>query len=161
MSAESRDHVIHLLETYHEREQKIALLKYELLNFPQAAPGEVMDGMSLGHNCELSPHTGYVSNKTLFIALNYQERTEQINAETLSDILDELDEVKRVQNRLTYYVSILSPQQEKVIRRFYFESISWEQIAEEVKVALRTVHKIKNRAFDKLAEFYDFSKAFQ
>lgn len=161
MSAESRDQVIHLLETYHEREQKIALLKYELLNFPQASPGEVMDGMSLGHNCELSPHTGYVSNKTLFIALNYQERTEQINAETLSDILDELDEVKRVQNRLIYYVSILSPQQEKVIRRFYFESISWEQIAEEVKVALRTVHKIKNRAFDKLAEFYDFSKAFQ
>lgn len=161
MSAESRDQVIHLLETYHEREQKIALLKYELLNFPQASPGEVMDGMSLGHNCELSPHTGYVSNKTLFIALNYQERTEQINAETLSDILDELNEVKRVQNRLTYYVSILSPQQEKVIRRFYFESISWEQIAEEVKVALRTVHKIKNRAFDKLAEFYDFSKAFQ
>ena len=105
MSAESRDQVIHLLETYHEREQKIALLKYELLNFPQAAPGEVMDGMSLGHNCELSPHTGYVSNKTLFIALNYQERTEQINAETLNDILDELDEVKRVQNRLTYYVS--------------------------------------------------------
>ena len=161
MSAESRDQVIHLLETYHEREQKIALLKYELLNFPQASPGEVMDGMSLGHNCELSPHTGYVSNKTLFIALNYQERTEQINADTLSDILDELNEVKRVQNRLTYYVSILSPQQEKVIRRFYFESISWEQIAEEVKVALRTVHKIKNRAFDKLAEFYDFSKAFQ
>lgn len=161
MSAESRDQVIHLLETYHEREQKIALLKYELLNFPQASPGEVMDGMSLGHNCELSPHTGYVSNKTLFIALNYQERTEQINAETLSDILDELNEVKRVQNRLTYYVSILSPQQEKVIRRFYFESVSWEQIAEEVKVALRTVHKIKNRAFDKLAEFYDFSKAFQ
>lgn len=161
MSAESRDQVIHLLETYHEREQKIALLKYELLNFPQASPGEVMDGMSLGHNCELSPHTGYVSNKTLFIALNYQERTEQINAETLSDILGELNEVKRVQNRLTYYVSILSPQQEKVIRRFYFESISWDQIAEEVKVALRTVHKIKNRAFDKLAEFYDFSKAFQ
>lgn len=161
MSAESRDQVIHLLETYHEREQKIALLKYELLNFPQASPSEVMDGMSLGHNCELSPHTGYVSNKTLFIALNYQERTEQINAETLSDILGELNEVKRVQNRLTYYVSILSPQQEKVIRRFYFESISWEQIAEEVKVALRTVHKIKNRAFDKLAEFYDFSKAFQ
>lgn len=124
MSAESRDQVIHLLETYHEREQKIALLKYELLNFPQASPGEVMDGMSLGHNCELSPHTGYVSNKTLFIALNYQERTEQINAETLNDILDELDEVKRVQNRLTYYVSILSPQQEKVIRRFYFESSS-------------------------------------
>lgn len=161
MSAESRAKAIRLLESFHEREQKIALLKYELMNFPQASPGEVMDGMSLGHSCELAPRSGYVSNKTLFIALNYQDRAEQINAETLNDILDELGEVERVQNRLKYYVSILSPQQEKVIRRFYFEGHGWEEIAKEVKVALRTVHKIKNRAFDKLAEFYDYSKAFQ
>ena len=30
MSAESRETVIHLLETFQEREQKIALLKYEI-----------------------------------------------------------------------------------------------------------------------------------
>lgn len=76
------------------------------IEFPPFLPTE--------DNCELSPHTGYVSNKTLFIALNYQERTEQIKAETLNDILDELDEVESVQNRLTYYVSILSPQQERL-----------------------------------------------
>lgn len=160
MSAESRSKVISLLESFHEREQKISLLKYELINFPRASPGEVIDGMGLGHSCELSPHSGYISNKTLFIALNYQDRAEQINGETLNDILDELGEVESVQNRLTYYVSILAPQQKKVIQRFYFEGRSWEEIAKEVKVALRTVHKIKNKALDKLAEFYDFSRAF-
>lgn len=160
MSAESRSKVISLLESFHEREQKISLLKYELINFPRASPGEVIDGMGLGHSCELSPHSGYISNKTLFIALNYQDRAEQINGETLNDILDELGEVESVQNRLTYYVSILAPQQKKVIQRFYFEGRSWEEIAKEVKVSLRTVHKIKNKALDKLAEFYDFSRAF-
>lgn len=69
--------------------------------------------------------------------------------------------MESIQNRLIYYVSILDPQQEKVIRRFYFENRSWEEIAKEERVALRTVHKIKNRAFNKLAEFYDFSKPFQ
>ncbi len=161
MSAESRDKVVNLLETFHEREQKIALLEYELMNFPRASPDEVIDGMGLGHSGGLTPHSGCISNKTLFIALNYQDRTEQINKETLNDILDELGEVESVQSRLTYYVSILAPQQKKVIRRFYFEGRSWEEIAKEVKVALRTVHKIKNRALDKLAEFYDFSKVFQ
>lgn len=161
MSAESRDKVVNLLETFHEREQKIALLEYELMNFPRASPDEVIDGMGLGHSSGLTPHSGCISNKTLFIALNYQDRTEQINKETLNDILDELGEVESVQSRLTYYVSILAPQQKKVIRRFYFEGRSWEEIAKEVKVALRTVHKIKNRALDKLAEFYDFSKVFQ
>lgn len=160
MSAESKSKVISLLESFQEREQKISLLKYELINFPRASPGEVIDGMGLGHSCELSPHSGYISNKTLFIALNYQDRAEQINGETLNDILDELGEVESVQNRLTYYVSILAPQQKKVIQRFYFEGRSWEEIAKEVKVALRTVHKIKNKALDKLAEFYDFSRAF-
>ena len=161
MSAESRDKVVNLLETFHEREQKIALLEYELMNFPRASPDEVIDGMGLGHSGGLAPPSGCISNKTLFIALNYQDRTEQINKETLNDILDELGEVESVQSRLTYYVSILAPQQKKVIRRFYFEGRSWEEIAKEVKVALRTVHKIKNRALDKLAEFYDFSKVFQ
>lgn len=160
MSAESRSKVISLLESFHEREQKISLLKYELINFPRASPGEVIDGMGLGHSCELSPHSGYISNKTLFIALNYQDRAEQINGETLKDILEELGEVENIQNRLTYYVSILAPQQKKVIQRFYFEDRGWEEIAKEVKVALRTVHKIKNQALDKLAEFYDFSRAF-
>lgn len=161
MSAESRNKVISLLESFHEREQKIALLQYELMNYPQASSSEVIDGMGLGHSCELTPHSGFVSNKTLFIALNYQDRVEQINSEILNDILDELTEVDHVQRRLLYYVSILAPQQKLVIQRFYFEGHSWEEIAKEVKVALRTVHKIKNRAFDKLAEFYDFSKAFQ
>lgn len=160
MSAESRSKVISLLESFHEREQKISLLKYELINFPRASPGEVIDGMGLGHSCELSPHSGYISNKTLFIALNYQDRAEQINGEALKDILEELGEVENIQNRLTYYVSILAPQQKKVIQRFYFEDRGWEEIAKEVKVALRTVHKIKNKALDKLAEFYDFSRAF-
>lgn len=161
MSAESRNKVINLLETFHEREQKIALLEYELVNCPQASPSEMIDGMGLGHSCELTPHSGYVSNKTLFIALNYQDRAEQMNVETLNDILNELGEVESVQDRLTYYVSILPSQQKMVIQRFYFEGRSWEEIAKEVKVALRTVHKIKNKALDKLAEFYDFSRAFR
>ena len=88
MSAGSRDKVIHLLESFHEREQKIALLQYELINFQRASPDEVIDGMGLGHSCEMASHSGYVSNKTLFIALNYQERVEQINAESLNSILD-------------------------------------------------------------------------
>lgn len=161
MSAGSRDKVIHLLESFHEREQKIALLQYELINFQRASPGEVIDGMGLGHSCEMASRSGYVSNKTLFIALNYQERVEQINAESLNSILAELGEISCVQNRLEYYVSILCPQQKTVIQRFYFEGCSWEEVAMEVNVALRTVHKIKGRAFDKLAEFYDFSRAYQ
>ena len=80
MSAENRERVIRLLETYHEREQKIALLNYELLHFPRASPNEVAEGMGLGHSCELTPHSGYISDKTFFISLNYQERASQINA---------------------------------------------------------------------------------
>lgn len=55
-----------------------------------------------------------------------------------------------------YYVSLLDKREGDVIRRFYIEGVSWEEIAQEIGVALRTVHKIKNRAVGHLAELYAY-----
>ena len=119
---------------------------------------EVIDSMSFGHgeNMGGSSNKGHISNKTMYIALNYQERMECMNAETTNEIAQRLLELETEQDRIRYYVSLLEKREARVIRSFYIEGRSWEEIAQEIAVALRTVHKIKNRAISHLAELYAY-----
>lgn len=57
--------VTKLLETYPERERQISLLHYEMQHSARVSPEEVIDGMALGDGM------GRISNKTLYIPLNY------------------------------------------------------------------------------------------
>lgn len=159
MAVETKTYVIGLLESYHKRMNQIALLHYELEHPANVSPDEMIGAMSLGHGDGSARGKGHISNKTLYIALNYQEQTERANSEAHEDIVDRLIELEREQERLIYYIALLkNMQQETVIRRFYFEGRTWNEIAQELHIVPRTVHKIKNRALDRLAAMYDFAE---
>ncbi|MDE6994799.1 MAG: hypothetical protein K2P41_10330 [Lachnospiraceae bacterium] len=159
MSAETRAYVIGLLESYHKRMNQIALLHYELEHPANVSPDEMIGAMSLGHGDGSAHSKGHISNKTLYIALNYQQQTERVNSETRSEIVDRLIELEQEQERLVYYIALLkNEQQETVIHRFYFEGRTWSEIAQELHVVTRTIHKIKNRALDRLAGMYTFTE---
>lgn len=160
MEIDMKTRVTQLLETYPERKRQIALLHYEMQHTARISPEEMIDGMSLGHSDSMggSSH-GHISNKTMYIALNYQERMERINKESINDIADRLLRLEREQDRIRYYVSLLQGREADVIRQFYFEGCSWEEIAKRTGVALRTIYKIKNRAIDHLAEWYAYTSS--
>lgn len=161
MSNETRKRIVHLLETYRERARRIALLHYELEHPAKVSPEEMMEAMAFGHGNDMPGSNRHISDKTLYIALNYQERMDKINSESTSDIVERLVELEHEQQRLVYCVSLLGHPYEEAIRMFYFEGRSWENIAKEIQVALRTIYKIKNKALDCLAEMYEFSEEFQ
>ncbi len=157
MDTDMKARIIRLLETYREREMKIALLHYKLQHPPNISPDEMIDTMSFGHSNGTSHSKGHISNKTLYIALNYQDKTDKVNSDAMKEVVDRLVELEHEQERLVYYVSLLEAQEASVIRRFYFEGQTWESIAQEIFVALRTVYKIKNRALDRLAKMYAYA----
>ncbi len=160
MDIDMKAHVTHLLESYPERERQIALPHYEMQHTARISPEEMIDGMSLGHSDSMGGSgRGYISNKTMYIALNYQERMERINEENMNDSADRLLQLEREQDRIRYYVSLLQGREADVIRQFYFEGYSWEETAKKVGVALRSVYKIKNKAIDHLAELYGYTAA--
>lgn len=162
MAAETRAYVIGLLESYHKRMNQIALLHYELEHPANVSPDEMIGAMSLGHGDGTAHSTGHISNKTLYIALNYQERTDHANSEAREEVVTRLIELEHEQERLVYYIDLLNDaQQETVIRRFYFEGRTWSEIAQELHVVTRTIHKIKNRALDRLSEMYTFADGSQ
>lgn len=162
MNTDMKKKVTQLLETYSDRERQIALLHYEMQHSARISPEEMIDGMSLGHGDGMGGSSkGHISNKTMYIALNYQERMDRLNAEVVSEIAQRLLELEAEQDRIRYYLSLLDKREADVLRSFYFEGHSWEETAKKIGVVLRSVYKIKNKAIDHLAALYAYTTSLE
>ena len=157
MNDDTRSYVVNLLETCQERKRKIALLHYELDHPAHTSENEMIGAMALGHGSGGGHIEGRISDKTLYIALNYQNKVDKLNADTKEEIVVQLVELEQEQKRLEYYASLLEKRQNMVISLAYFEGLPWDEVAKAVGVAVRTVHKIKNQALDQLAGMYRFT----
>ena len=159
MNDDMKSYVVSLLETCQERKRKIALLHYELDHPAHTSESEMIGAMALGHGVGSGGgHVeGHISDKTLYIALNYQSKVDKLNADTKEEIVVQLVELEQEQKRLEYYASLLEKRQNMVISLAYFEGLPWDEVAKAVGVAVRTVHKIKNQALDQLAGMYQFT----
>lgn len=87
MSTNVKTYVIDLLESWPKRERNIALLHYELDHVMQASQNEMIEAMALGHGDGRGFHDGRVSDKTLYIALNYQNKVDRMNADAKEDVV--------------------------------------------------------------------------
>ena len=116
MNRNIKSYVISLLETYSKRERQIDLLHYEIRHTARVSSEEMIDGMSLGHGDGMGGGKGHISNKTMYIALNYQEKMEQMNEESANEIAECLLKLETEQNRLRHYVSLLEKREAEVLR---------------------------------------------
>lgn len=158
MNVEMKEHILGLLENYSKREQQIRLLHYEMKHSAHISPEEAIDSMTFGHGDNTGGSSkGHVSDKTMYIALNYQERINRMNTEATNEIAQRLLELEGEQDRLRYYVSLLEKREADALRLFYFEGCSWEETAKEIGVVLRSVYKLKSKAINHLADLYVYT----
>lgn len=160
MNAEMKNYVIKLLETYHDRERKIAVLRYDLEHPSEVGVTEQIEAMNYGSGEGVGHSKGHVSNKTLYIALNYEEQAKQLNAESAKEIADELFILERRQKKLLYYISLLEKRQAEVVRMVYMEGVSTKKAAEQHGLTVRTIERIREDAVDNLAEMYAYSERY-
>ena len=76
-------------------------LRYELAHPKRVTSDEMIESMNFGHTGDGGPAAkGHVSNKTLYIAANYMDRADVLNAEASGEVIDLLcameDERKRL-----------------------------------------------------------------
>lgn len=152
MNTDMKERVVQLLETYPDRERQISLLHYEMQHGACVLSEEMIEAMSFGHGDGVGGSKGHISNKTMYIALNYQEQMDRMNAEPANEIAQRLLELEAEQDRIRYYVSLLDKREAEVIRLTYFDKISQERIAETLGVVPRTMRRIRKEAILKLAE---------
>ena len=158
MKADMKTYVISLLESYRTRERQISLLHYEMKHSARVTPEEMIDGISLIHSTSIgNGGKGHISNKTMYIALNYQERVGHINAEAANEIAQRLLELEAEQNRIRHYVSLLEKREAEVIRLFYMEQMTMDTMEKEMHLSVKTLRKLKNQAVDALAAMYEFT----
>lgn len=159
MSVNMKAHVIKLLENYSERERQIALLHYEIRCAASVSPEEVIGSMSLGNSDGIGGGSsrGHISNKTMYIALNYQERMDDLKAESINEIVVRLMKLEEEQDRIRYYMSLLEKREAEVLRLFYIEQKTTEAIQKTMKHSAKTLRKLRDQAVNTLAEMYEFS----
>lgn len=158
MNTDMKKRVEELLKTYRDRKVQIDILIYKMQH-GNILSDEMIEAMALGHGDSMgSSGKGYISDKTMYIALNYQEQMDRLNVEAANDIAGTLLKLKTVQNQLEYYVSLLDKRQEEVIRLTFFEGIDQDGIAKSLGVVPRTLRRIKKEAIEKLTKMYTFTE---
>lgn len=154
-------YVLKLLESYNERERKIAVLRYNLEHPTTVSRAEQIEAMNFRHDDSLGHSAGHISNKTLYIALNYEEQAERMNAESAHEIAKELFALECEQRRLTYFIGLLDKRQAEVIRLVFVDGIPTKEVAASFGLTYRTIDRIKRTAIENLVEMYAYSDQFQ
>ncbi len=138
----TREDVIALLKTYPQLKKKINLLEYERQHPAQVSSQEVISGLALAHPISEGPGAaGHISNKTMQIALNFQEETDRLNYATVMEIDQELAILRSRIEKLEFYVAQLDKRQAEVIRKYYFEEKTWPELQKEMHASSRTLVK--------------------
>lgn len=161
MSTEMSKYVLSLLESYNERERKIAVLRYNLEHPTTVSRTEQIEAMNFRHDDSLGHSAGHISNKTLYIALNYEEQAERMNAESAHEIAKKLFALECEQRRLTYFIGLLDKRQAEVIRLVFVDGIPTKEVAASFGLTYRTIDRIKRTAIENLAEMYAYSDQFR
>lgn len=158
---DSKTYVVGLLESYQKRSKQIDLLHYELSHPARVSANEMIGALSLAHGEGGSGHSCHASDKTLYIALNYQDRADHINGDSVDEIAGQLVVLEREQERLKYYVSLLSDRQKRVIQLFYFEGLTQDEVADALEVTVRYIHSVKAKAITELVSMYEYIGSLQ
>lgn len=161
MSKEMKNHVVDLLNTYHVRERRIAILNYELEHPAKVSETEQIEAMSYARGDSTGQTTGRVSNKTLYIALNYEELMDRENEESRKEIADELFSLEQQQKRLRYFISLLEERQAEVIRLVFIDKMAQKDVSARLSLTPRTIERIKKSAIEALTELYEYSERFK
>lgn len=158
MNTDMKERVMELLRTYPKRKREIDALRYELANPAQVSRAEQLEAMAFAHgDTEGRSSIGHISDKTLYIALNYQDKVDKLNSSVVDEVAGQLIETEQEQSRLEYYVSLLEPRQAEVIRRIYFKPESQGAVAKALNISVRTVQVVKAQAIDALVELYSLT----
>ncbi len=158
MSADAKKCVLHLLEEYRMNIRKIAQLRYELEHPALVSPAEIMEAMTFAKGTgEGSRPTGYVSDKTLYIAMNYQDTASRLNDESREEIVSKLIPLEREVDRLEHYIQLLPKQQATLLCRHFFDGVGWNELCAEMRLSPKTLRKLREEAIDALAEMYEFA----
>lgn len=158
MCVDIRKEVLRILDDYPSCKRKIALLRYELEHPQQITSDELIGALNFAHGDGSMPSVpGHISNKTMYIAMSYQEQVAKTNSDIMDSIATKLFALERETNRLEYYLSLLDEPYRNIITMLYIEQVSWDDISASIHASRRKANYLKAAAIDALVEMYTYA----
>ncbi len=149
--------VLDRLENYQKMMWQIELLQYEIQYASHVTPTEMIEVMTFQKRDADNAGTNAYPKSIPEIALSYRQVAERLNAETADELLSVYADLCQTHDRLLYYIGLLDPRQQSVIRKYYFESCTWSEIADALGITTRTAQRIRQQAVEELANMYSFA----
>ena len=162
-SESTKKYVVSLLENYQSDSSKMEALRFEISNPRRVTSEQVIEAMNFGHGDGDggSIAKGHISNKTLYIATNYNERTETLNREASDEVVDLLNAMNEERKRLLHYISLLKEKDRKIIQETYIEAKTREELSEIYGVSQKSVSTMRKQAVENLCVLYDFTSKYR
>lgn len=156
-NAEQRDRVIEILKKYPHKKKQINLLRYELDHPSHISEKELIESLSLAKSEDGGVRSpGHISNKTMMIALQYQDVAVRMNSDVVAEITQELSALEAELERIDYYLTLLDEGQALVLRRYYIEQKPWAEIEAECGLSQRALIKRRDDGVRELSEMFGF-----
>ena len=116
----------------------------------------MIEAMSFAKGNGEAHSSGTVSNKTLYIAMNYQQEAERLRSEAVEEIISRLITLEQTVNKLEYYISLLQDEEQKLIRLYYFEHSPLLDLVDIFNVSIWSVRKLRDSAIEHLTLMYNY-----
>lgn len=146
-----------LLDNYQSDTQTIEVLRDALNRVPCVSAEDMINSMFFAHGEGPGGAIGHISDKTAYIALHYQKKLDSTNSDSSGNLAARLWEMEQARSRLQFFVSLLEIRQKRAIQLYYMEGVSREETAESLGVTVRTFHKIRKQAIERLAQMYELT----
>ena len=151
-----QEKVINTLTALPDLDEKIALLRYEMDHCVRVSPTEMIHAMSFSRGEGIGTAPGHISDKTLYTALNYEEKMRDINTEVFEPIVQKICQLEEERDRITHCISLLSPKQAQIVRLTFIDQKTTDQIADSMEISSKTVIRQRKCAIDRLCNMYTF-----
>lgn len=153
----AHDYVVEQLSSYRESCQNLRTLEFELhtLNLLGIEDSDALiESMTFSHSDEEPVQSRQKSDKTASIALNYRAVNANQTREIRRELTRQLDYYRIQITRLETYLDILPPDEADVLRRYYFDRMTWNEIAQTGHTCIRTIMRYRDKAMARLETFY-------
>ena len=146
-----------LLKNYPAMKRELQVLRFELGSITTSLHPEVILDKTFARSGNERVAGSHTSDKTADMVVEYVDSQRNSVYHALNALIHNTQAELR---RLEYYLSLLPPDEAEVVRLFYFDALSWEEITLKAGCSLSTLQRRKKKGVEKLAYYYSILDSF-
>ena len=154
---EIRGHVESILRGYPAMKKELGVLRFELARITSSLHPEVIMNETFARSGNERVAGSRPGDKTADIVVEHIDSQRNSVYHALSALIHN-NQIEL--QRLEYYLSLLPEDEAEVVKLFYCDGLSWEEIIKSASCSFSTLRRKKKKGVDKLSYYYSILDSF-